>query len=100
MYPWGTAVHAASTYCKSWSEVAAGGVSRANRCASMRRTFSIDDRSNRNKQAKGVIRFDGLRTLEHCMQHVVVHYPVGIWLMSSVEFMGGPYIQCSNISEM
>ncbi|GFX03289.1 uncharacterized protein TNCV_3555171 [Trichonephila clavipes] len=30
------------------------------------------------------------RTLEHCVQHVLAPYPVGIWLMASAECMGGP----------
>ncbi|GFX33171.1 hypothetical protein TNCV_2353401 [Trichonephila clavipes] len=44
-----------------------------------------------NKQAKEAIQSDGYRrTLEHCVPLVVVHYPVGIWLMASAECMGGP----------
>ncbi|GFT29008.1 hypothetical protein TNCV_3586591 [Trichonephila clavipes] len=45
MLPWGTAIHAASTYLQSGSGVVVGGVSRANRCASLDHSISVGDRS-------------------------------------------------------
>ncbi|GFX50166.1 hypothetical protein TNCV_2781881 [Trichonephila clavipes] len=30
-----------------------------------------------------------IQWLKHCVPCVVVHYPVGIWLMASAEYMGG-----------
>ncbi|GFT07632.1 transposable element Tcb2 transposase [Trichonephila clavipes] len=70
----GTADHAASTYCPSSSGVAAGTVSRVNRCASMNFMYSIQE----IKQAKEVIQSNGYRrALEHCVPCVVTHCPVG-----------------------
>ncbi|GFW80750.1 hypothetical protein TNCV_348531 [Trichonephila clavipes] len=54
-------------------------------------TFSIGDMSG-EYIGQGKIQSDWKRrTLEHCVPRVVAHYPVGIWLMTSAEYMGGPW---------
>ncbi|GFV71817.1 hypothetical protein TNCV_946291 [Trichonephila clavipes] len=90
--PWGTAVHVASTYCQTYSRVAAGGVSRANRCTSMKPAFfywRYIGRTSRPRKQFNLMSKELLKTLEDCLPRVVTHYLVGTWLMTSAECMGG-----------
>ncbi|GFX32470.1 uncharacterized protein TNCV_2173881 [Trichonephila clavipes] len=61
--------HAASIYCQNWPGGAAGGVSRASRCASMNHTFSIGDSSGKQLPVKGKRSNGCLADIPLCCKH-------------------------------
>ncbi|GFU43903.1 hypothetical protein TNCV_652801 [Trichonephila clavipes] len=87
MLPWGTTLHADSSYCQSLLNVEAGGVSRTSCSASKDHTFSIGDRA-------GEQAFQGSNTISGVKKNfriMSVMYGRVLSGWNIVECMGGPW---------